>query len=223
MSKWKEFVEATKKYWTKEDRYDVSKPFPSISINNLRLGDGALYYFGNKITAKQGSSWRSAKYGYADPCPFHANSFYDYTKTHNVPLLLDTEIRATYSSLQHEYMSKSSYRIDIIRPRNITVEQQEQIMAYIEEVAGKEPYYGVRRYAGFVKQMPFWISWASKLMKPKPGELVCSNRVVEAWMKAGIKCGDVDFKDMAPVDILIYALRHPDEFEIFTLKERSQE
>lgn len=220
MSKWKEFVEATKAYWTKEGRHDVSKIFPSITTAELKVGDAIIYYYGNWVTEKHGESWRSAKYGYATPCPYHANDFYDHTVTHKIAMLLDTELETTYSSLDHEYMTQLSKRIDVIRPINITPEQQEKIMAYIEEVAAKEPLYGVRRYAGFLKQMPFIVNWTSKFLKPKDSELVCSNRVAQAREVAGIKCSYLDYKDSAPVDLLIYALDHPDEFEIFTLKDK---
>ena len=220
MGKIKDFIKSTKDFWKKEGRYDVSKIYPQIRPAELEVGDCLLYYYGMKLTQKHGESWRSAKYGYVTPCPYHANDFYDHTKKSNISILLDTEIRATYSSLEHEYMTKSKIRIDVIRPRNITVKQQSIIMNYIEEVAGKEPYYGVRRYAGFLRQMPFWVSWAGKMIKPRDSELVCSNRVAQARELAGIKCSNQSYTDTAPVDLLIYALQHPKEFKLFTLKDK---
>ena len=222
MKWWKKFVKSTKDFWSKKGRIDVSKPFPRLRINDLKYGDYLVYYYGMWLTEKHGESWRSAKYGYVKPCPYHANDYYDKTLLRNKTVLLDTEVRATWSCLETEYMTKKNTRIDVIRPKNITKEQQNIIMDYIEEVGGQEPWYGLRRYAGFLKQMPFYASWASKLLDPKDKELVCSNRVAQARVRAQIKVSKLSYKDTAPADLLIYAVQHPEEFEIYTLKDKGE-
>lgn len=201
-------------------KINVEKPFPKISVHALKPGDIGVVYHGNKLTEAHGQWLRRRKYGHIKPCPFHTFIVYDDTLKRRRALILDTEIRTTLSFIEFEYLVKKSIRIDIIRyPLNTA--QRIMIMNRIEIIGGKEPYYGVRRFAGFVKQI-WGLGWLGKILEPKGDkELVCSNRVADIHKYAGNRISYLSWKDSIPGDFMIYAV-HSKIPKIYTLKYRGQ-
>jgi len=220
---WKAWWYNTKNWWTKKDR--IATPhldeLPRIKLEKLRLGDIVLFFDGMWLTEAHGEWMRSVKYGRVTKAPYHTNIVYDKTLTRRHVLVSDTEIVTNLSLLEHEYCSKKESTIVVIRyPLNQA--QNEQMMDHIDKVVAKEPLYGVRRYAGFLKQIPGFET-IGKTVEPKgDSERVCSNRVAYAHFVVGNKVSDLSWRDTAPVDLLLYKLRNPQRGQMYVLKKKGE-
>ena len=92
-------------------------------------------------------------------------------------------------------------------------------MNAIRELSSAEDFYDVTGYGFFISQMP-GLRWVGKLVKPSKKKFYCSDAVVYCVQKrGGIKVSPRGHNHTAPVDILLYALKH---HRLYSLKSKGE-
>ncbi len=203
-------------YNEEKRRYIIPKSFEPIKQKDLIPGDIPLIYYGNKTTEWHGRN-RRVEFGRSSLPPFHATIVHGQGARGEV-VLLDQELLGTASFLS-EYTRRSSYRIDIVRPKS-THDQRVTVQDLIVDIANQELFYDWRGFAAFGSQMPF-MSWM-KIIKPSDKFFFCSDVVAYIWYKAGVIISPRKNNFTAPVCIQLYSILFEEQSQIFTFQNRKE-
>jgi len=202
-------------------RIIIPESFDRIKVGDLEPFDVLLLYNGNWITAEHGESWQEKKYGQTTLAPYHTNTVYDIGATWGKAILMDTEIKNTASLLEAEYMTKEKIRIDVVRQKDFDADDKTALALHLEQEMGSEAWYGILRFGSFAKRLKY-VGWAFKWIKPSDKQVVCSGRVAKGFELIGDPISAYPFNETIPNDILVWALKHPQKYAIFTVKKEGE-
>lgn len=205
----------------KKGRIVIPESFTRIKVGDLEPFDVLLLYNGNWVTAEHGESWQEKKYGQTTLAPYHTNMVYDIGVTWGKVILMDTEIKNTASLLEAEYMTKEKIRIDVVRQKNFDADDKTALALHLEQEMGSEAWYGILRFGSFAKRLKY-VGWAFKWIKPSDKQVVCSGRVAKGFELIGDPISAYSFNETIPNDILVWALKHPQKYDIFTVKKEGE-
>lgn len=201
----------------RKDSVIIADEYLRIQIGDLLPGDVLLFYYGNKLTELHGRN-RRAEFGTSTNPPYHAAMVVEVNTLTETVLILDPGATTALQYLS-KYMCQSSKRIDVVRYA-MTANQRLLCIEGVKELVSKTRIYDIKGYGAFISQMPF-CGWFKFLVKPAENLFYCSDAVaycIEEKAKFEISPYDHDFT--APVDIQLYALKHPEIATIRTLKQR---
>jgi hypothetical protein len=179
-------------------------------------GDILLFYYGNKLTEFHGH-WRRKKLGRATIVPYHSAIVATNLPEEGRCFILDPEVTTSFSLLK-EYTKKSSQRIDVIHPMAMR-EDLDKVATKIDELGTNEGLYDVGGYGAFISQMPL-LNWVKYIIRPSKKKFFCSDAASFVWEDTTLRVSPRGHDYTAPVDLLLYAMKHPELLQLRTLKIR---